>query len=211
MGTKTKTNRHTRHHKGLLHGVSSRTKPVLKLNKVQYAYANNNLALNNINAKISLNSRVAIVGANGAGKTTLLNVLVGETNPTSGSLYKHEHLRISYIAQHSMHHLKQHMNISPLNYIQERFRFEGKDDEVMNRDTVKLSSDENKQQNIIQMEKEYEMICSEQVKQAVTLFRRIFPKIQKLISPLIDAAFHLQQSHADVNLRETETSAYGIW
>ena len=76
---------------------------------------------------------------------------------------------------------------------------------------TKRSTDPKKQDNIIKIAKEYEQICSDQVKKAVTVFKRVFPKIHKLISPLIDAAFHLQQSHTDVNLRETETSPYGIW
>ena len=39
--------------------------------------------LTDINLKMSLSSRVAVLGANGAGKTTLVKMIVGETQPTN--------------------------------------------------------------------------------------------------------------------------------
>lgn len=53
-----------------------------------------------VSQKLSMSSRVALVGANGAGKTTLLKLLVGDLEmgdggPTNkGELFKHHNLRV---------------------------------------------------------------------------------------------------------------------
>jgi ATPase subunit of ABC transporter with duplicated ATPase domains len=69
---------------------------------------------------VSLSSRVACIGANGAGKSTLIKVLTGETEATAGMVWKHPNLRIAYVAQHAFHHLEQHLDKTPNEYIQVR-------------------------------------------------------------------------------------------
>ncbi|WP_047374853.1 ribosomal protection-like ABC-F family protein [Exiguobacterium sp. ZOR0005] len=44
--------------------------------------------------------RIAIVGPNGSGKSTLLNVLLGQTEPTSGEVRRAERAKIGYLSQH---------------------------------------------------------------------------------------------------------------
>lgn len=58
--------------------------------------------LRDVNVKLSLGSRVGIVGKNGAGKTTLLRLLIGELQPKPGvgETWRHHNLRVAYIAQH---------------------------------------------------------------------------------------------------------------
>jgi energy-coupling factor transporter ATP-binding protein EcfA2 len=68
--------------------------------------------------QVSLSSRVACVGPNGAGKSTLIKVLTGETEATAGTVWKHPNLRIAYVAQHAFHHLEQHLDKTPNEYIQ---------------------------------------------------------------------------------------------
>jgi hypothetical protein len=70
--------------------------------------------------QVSLSSRVACIGANGAGKSTLIKVLTGETEATAGMVWKHPNLRIAYVAQHAFHHLEQHLDKTPNEYIQVR-------------------------------------------------------------------------------------------
>lgn len=72
--------------------------------------------------QVSLSSRVACVGANGAGKSTLIKVLTGETEATEGTVWKHPNLRIAYVAQHAFHHIEQHLDKTPNEYIQVRRR-----------------------------------------------------------------------------------------
>ena len=44
-------------------------------------------------------------------------------------VWKHQNLRVSYIAQHSMHHLEDNLLLNPITYIQKRF-FQGRDKEL---------------------------------------------------------------------------------
>eukprot|EP00957_Ditylum_brightwellii_P125911 9598312-Ditylum_brightwellii.AAC.1 len=81
--------------------------------------------LTGVNLKMSLSSRVAVLGANGAGKTTLVKMMVGDTQPTNiGNcrLFIHHNLRVAYVSQHAFFHVEQHMEESPAAYIQWRFK-----------------------------------------------------------------------------------------
>lgn len=77
-----------------------------------------------------MSSRVACVGANGAGKSTLIKVLTGETEATEGTVWKHPNLRIAYVAQHAFHHIEQHLDKTPNEYIQWRYAV-GEDREAL--------------------------------------------------------------------------------
>ena len=81
--------------------------------------------LTDINLKMTLSSRIAVLGANGAGKTTLVKMMVGDSLPSNlgkCKLFIHHNLRVAYVAQHSFHHVEQHMDIAPAAYIQWRFK-----------------------------------------------------------------------------------------
>jgi elongation factor 3 len=99
--------------------------------------------LTDATVRLTLGSRVALVGENGAGKTTLLKLLVGDLEPTLGvgEVWKHHNLRVAYIAQHSMHHLEDHVESTPLAYIQDRF-YLGRDKELAKLATLSLDDDE---------------------------------------------------------------------
>ena len=87
------------------------------------------------------------MGANGAGKTTLLKNMVGELEPSTGSIWKHHNLRVSYIAQHSMHHLESNLDMAPKEYIQRRF-FLGRDKELAAMGTMEMSEEEKAQRKV---------------------------------------------------------------
>merc|ERR1711998_790601 len=94
-----------------------------------------------VSLTVSQVSRVAVIGANGAGKTTAIKALVGEQNPSKGSIWKAPGLRMAYVAQHAFHHLEKHMTSTPTQYIM--WRFAGNDDkESLEFKTDKLSVDE---------------------------------------------------------------------
>jgi ATPase subunit of ABC transporter with duplicated ATPase domains len=53
----------------------------------------------NVNLLLEVGEKIAILGANGVGKSTLLKTLVGELEPTSGSVKWSENAQIGYYAQ----------------------------------------------------------------------------------------------------------------
>jgi len=127
---------------GPLEGVKSRTKVVLRMQHVYFQYPTKDKpTIMDINLTCSQVSRVAVIGANGAGKSTAIKVLVGEAIPQQGSIWKAPGLRLAYLAQHAFHHLEQHMQESPVQYIM--WRFAGNDDrESLEFKTDELSEDE---------------------------------------------------------------------
>ena len=171
---------------GLLEGVKSRARTVLKLNNLTFGYpGGDDLVLRGCSGRLALKSRVALVGPNGAGKTTLLRLLVGDLElmaaggasggggsageggeqppPATGQapggggkrdrgrkgrettaheqVWKHHNLRVSYIAQHFLHHLEQNLHQDPKQYIQERY-LKGQDKELAKMATLKLTEEE---------------------------------------------------------------------
>jgi elongation factor 3 len=59
----------------------------------------------------------------------------------SGEVWKHHNLRIAYVAQHSLHHVEQHLDSSPVDYIKWRFAG-GVDKESLSKTTTKLTEEE---------------------------------------------------------------------
>ncbi len=43
--------------------------------------------------------------------------LAGETLPEEGAVWKHPNLRLAYVAQHAFHHVEQHLDMTPSQYI----------------------------------------------------------------------------------------------
>jgi ABC-type oligopeptide transport system ATPase subunit len=90
-----------------------------------------------------LNSRVGCIGPNGAGKSTIIKVLTGETEPTSGEVIKNPNLRVAYVAQHAFHHVEQHLDKSPNEYIRWRYQY-GEDKELKTKTSRLLTDEEQK-------------------------------------------------------------------
>jgi len=111
---------------GRLEGVRTSTQKFLEMEHVNFKYESRDRnTLTDIHLKMTLSSRVAVLGANGAGKTTLIKMIVGETVPSNLGVckfYIHPNLRIAYVAQHAFSHVEQHMEESPVAYIQWRFK-----------------------------------------------------------------------------------------
>ncbi|KAL9537638.1 hypothetical protein MBANPS3_011597 [Mucor bainieri] len=129
----------------VLQGVRSNTKAILKINDCTFTYPGNKTpSLYNATASLSLSSRVAVVGPNGAGKSTMIKLLTGETIPQTGTVWRHPALRIGYVAQHAFHHLNQHLEKTPTDYLQWRYST-GEDKEVAEKETRAWSEDELKQ------------------------------------------------------------------
>ena len=126
---------------GSLEGVKSRNKCVMYMKDLAFTYpGTDKKILTNANVKITQDSRAALIGANGAGKTTLMKLLIGELSPDEGvgEVWQHHNLRLAYIAQHSMHHLEESIENTPLEYLQNRF-YQGRDKEIAKRSSHNLS------------------------------------------------------------------------
>jgi elongation factor 3 len=127
---------------GFLEGVKSKDRAILKMMKVGYQYPSSTKpTITGISVQCSLNSRVAVVGPNGAGKSTVIKVLTGEVEPTSGDVWKHPNMRVAYVAQHAFHHIEQHLDKSPNEYIRWRFQ-NGEDRELAAKITRQLTPEE---------------------------------------------------------------------
>ena len=111
---------------GRLEGIRTSTQRFLEMEGVNYRYPGSDRdTLTDIDLKMTLSSRVCLIGANGAGKTTLVKMIVGDTQPSNPSdcrFFIHHNLRIAYVSQHAFYHVEQHVDDSPAAYIQWRFK-----------------------------------------------------------------------------------------
>merc|ERR1719506_1146483 len=90
-------------------------------------------------------SRVAVIGVNGAGKSTMIKLMVGELEPNEdgAKIYRHPNMRLAYVAQHAFHHIENHLDKTPVNYLEWRFSG-GMDREGQAKNFLELTEDEEK-------------------------------------------------------------------
>ena len=132
---------------GPIEGVKSKGKALMKMSKCTFTYPGNTKpTLYDISVQVSLSSRVACIGENGAGKSTMIKLLVGEIEPQEGEVWKHPNARIAYVAQHAFHHIEQHLNKTPNEYIRWRFANNGEDKESLVKVTLQFTDEELKAQ-----------------------------------------------------------------
>jgi len=127
----------------LLDGVKTKEKSLLKMRDVSFQYPGSPVQqLYNISLQVSLSSRVAILGPNGSGKSTLVKLLTGETEPNlGGQVWKHPNLVIGYVAQHAFHHIDNHLDSTPLEYMLWRYQT-GEDLEEMHKANRIMTAEE---------------------------------------------------------------------
>jgi ATP-binding cassette subfamily F protein 3 len=77
---------------------------LMRAEKMGFAYGDKTL-FKNIELVLRAGARIALLGPNGAGKSTLIKLLVGELQPTSGTLEITPDIRIGYFAQHQLENL----------------------------------------------------------------------------------------------------------
>merc|ERR1712003_268803 len=132
---------------GPIEGVKSKGKALMKMQKCTFTYPGNDKpTLYDISVQVSLSSRVACVGENGAGKSTMIKLLVGEIEPQQGDVWKHPNARIAYVAQHAFHHIENHLNKTPNEYIRWRYANNGEDKESLVKGTMQFTPEEEKKQ-----------------------------------------------------------------
>ncbi|KAF8191559.1 P-loop containing nucleoside triphosphate hydrolase protein [Mycena galopus ATCC 62051] len=108
----------------LLEGVKTKEKSLLKMRKVGFQYPGSPVQqLHDITLQVSLSSRVAVLGPNGSGKSTLVKLLIGDMEQNKGGeIWKHPNLVIGYVAQHAFHHIDNHLDKTPLEYMLWRYQ-----------------------------------------------------------------------------------------
>lgn len=127
---------------GVLEGVKSLTKSVLKTKDLYFQYPTAPYPqLINVSIQCSLASRVAVVGVNGAGKSTLVKLMVGELEADQGKIERHPNLRVAYVAQHAFAHIEDHLEMSPCEYVMWRYRG-GTDKEMAEKDSQVMTEEE---------------------------------------------------------------------
>jgi len=127
---------------GPIEGVKSRSKALMKLSHCDFTYPGNEKpTLFDISVQVSMASRVGCVGENGAGKSTMIKVLTGEVVPQTGDVYVHPNARVAYVAQHAFHHIEEHLNKTPNEYIRWRYA-NGEDKESLVKVSMILTPEE---------------------------------------------------------------------
>ncbi|TPX56106.1 hypothetical protein PhCBS80983_g04781 [Powellomyces hirtus] len=94
--------------------------PVLKFRDAGFAYPGGRKLFHDLNFGIDLDSRIALVGPNGAGKTTLLKLMLGQLQPTEGTVTRNHHLRIAQFHQHMGDQLD--MDMSAVSWLCSQFK-----------------------------------------------------------------------------------------
>merc|ERR1719502_991279 len=133
---------------GMLEGVTSKTKALIKMVDCSFKYPTREVnTLNNVSAQVSMASRVAVIGVNGAGKSTMIKLMVGEIEPNEGEgkgeITKHPNMRLAYVAQHAFHHIENHLDKTPVAYLEWRFAG-GMDREGQAKNFLELTEEEEK-------------------------------------------------------------------
>jgi len=133
---------------GALEGITSKGKHIMKMSNIKFTYPTAETPqLEDVTIRVSLSSRVACVGANGAGKSTMIKLLTGELVPDKGSgeVWSHPNCRVAYVAQHAFHHIENHLEKTPNEYIRWRYQY-GVDKEALKKDTLVFTEEELKKQ-----------------------------------------------------------------
>merc|ERR1711920_316811 len=102
------------------------TKALINMTDVSFKYPTRDVnTLNNVSVQVSMASRVAVIGVNGAGKSTMIKLMVGELLPNEGEgspvIQRHPNMRLAYVAQHAFHHIENHLEKTPVEYLEWRF------------------------------------------------------------------------------------------
>jgi len=83
--------------------------PILVLDKVTVGY-DERPVLKNLDMRIDMDDRIALLGANGNGKSTLVKLFAGRLEPMAGQLRKSNKLKVGYFAQHQAEELDLSLN-----------------------------------------------------------------------------------------------------
>jgi len=90
--------------------------PLITLDGVDAGYEPGKPILKNLNLRIDMDDRIALLGANGNGKSTLVKLLSGRLAPLGGDINKSGKLKVGYFAQFQTDELD--VNLTPYQIMQ---------------------------------------------------------------------------------------------
>jgi len=93
--------------------------PLISVSEVTFGYSPEKILFTDVNFGISVESRIALVGANGTGKSSLLKLITEDVSPIEGSVNTARSVRVGVYSQHSAEKL--HEDKTPVTYLQWRF------------------------------------------------------------------------------------------
>jgi ATP-binding cassette subfamily F protein 3 len=79
--------------------------PILRIEGASVGYEEGKPILSNLDLRLDLDDRIALLGANGNGKSTLAKLLSGRLDVMDGSIFRSKKLDIAYFAQHQLDEL----------------------------------------------------------------------------------------------------------
>lgn len=134
---------------GVIEGLKSRRRKILEMSNVSFTYPEKNEpTLFNINLSASKLSRVSVVGPSGAGRNTAIKLLLGEHEPSKGTIWKASGVRLACVTQDGLQNLEKHMSKTPAQYI--IWRFAGNiDAESLDFKSCKAADDEEKLRAVV--------------------------------------------------------------
>ena len=94
--------------------------PLITLDDVDAGYEPGKPILKNLNLRIDMDDRIALLGANGNGKSTLVKLLSGRLPALAGDVHKSQKLKVGYFAQFQTDELD--VRLTPYQIMQEVMR-----------------------------------------------------------------------------------------
>ncbi|MDP6260285.1 MAG: ABC-F family ATP-binding cassette domain-containing protein [Rhodospirillales bacterium] len=79
--------------------------PLIALSQASVGYEPGQPILRDLDLRIDMDDRIALIGANGNGKSTMIKLLAGRLKPELGKLVKSKKLEVGYFAQHQAEEL----------------------------------------------------------------------------------------------------------
>lgn len=85
-----------------IHAVGTESKLLIKAQNISYAYPDQKPIFQAFTINVRVGDKIALIGPNGVGKTTLIKVLLGELEPTTGTIKHSENNKIAVFDQHRL-------------------------------------------------------------------------------------------------------------
>jgi len=92
--------------------------PLVAMDEVTLGYEPGKAIVRDLDLRIDMDDRIALLGANGNGKSTVMKMLAGRLKPQDGKVVKSKKLDVGYFAQHQAEELP--AEETPYEYMQEQ-------------------------------------------------------------------------------------------